>query len=294
MCLIEYQPMAYHHGTGVDMENRINRNPTPVPELNGILNRFIAGLKNILGDTLLGAYLGGSFAHGGWDAYSDVDFNVVINRNLTPAERDALKVLHARIYTIDSYYARHLEGSYFPVKLLRDLSSTNQPVWYLDNGSLNFELSTHDNTLVNRWVLRRYGVVLYGPAPSQLIPPVDEGLLKAEVSAVMIKWGNEIINCVFQLDNRYIQCYTVLKFCRMLHTLVTGSVDSKIAGARWAQKNLDLSWSGLIEDALSARENQYQKIYHPSTQEKRDLTRTFVGDVLTQAEAHQKFSEGEV
>jgi hypothetical protein len=256
---------------------------TPDNSLNLILMQLVTGGRDVLGEKMIGAYLGGSFAHGGWDAYSDVDFNVVIREDLTPAEREALKVEHARIFTIDHYYARHLEGAYFPADILADLDRTDEPLWYLDNGSLNFEQSTHDNTLVNRWVLRERGVVLDGPAPQTLIPPIPTARLKAEVRETMRTWGGEIVSGAYPIRSRFWQCFVVLMFCRMRQSLTTGEIGSKTAGAAWAKQTLDLEWVPLIDDALSARERQYEKIYEVADPEKVDRTIAFVCQALASA-----------
>lgn len=259
--------------------------PTPNEDLNAILAELISGMQEILKDNFLGAYLGGSFAHGGWDAYSDVDWDAVIAQDLTPSDREGLKVLHARIFTRDSYWARHLEGAYFPKDVLGDLTRTDEPLWYLDNGSLNFERSTHDNTLVVRWVLREKGITLAGPTPAAFIPPVSEKLLKTEVWGTMQEWGGEILTDAYPLGNRWAQTFAVLMTCRMLHTLATGEVRSKPEGAAWAEEALDKAWVDLIEDALSARPRQYEKCHQPSDPEKVARTKAFIRYALKEAQA---------
>lgn len=243
--------------------SEVNKDLKALPDqaLQEILAALTEGMQSILGENFLGAYLGGSFAHGGWHAYSDVDFDVVIERDLTPADLTNLKVLHARIFTIDCYWARHLEGAYFPQEILSDLSKTDEPLWYLDNGSLNFERSTHDNTLVNRWVLRERGVILAGPHPMVWIPRIHEAQLKQEVWQTMRDWHEEILRGDYAIDNRFNQMFAVLMYCRMLHSLETGDVGSKPAGAAWAKTVLDPQWVPLIDDALSAVPNQYEKVY---------------------------------
>ncbi len=255
--------------------------PTSDPTLNQILEALTKGVCTILGDNCLGFYLGGSFAHGGWDAFSDVDFDVVINHDLTPGELLDLKVLHARIFIKDVYYARHLEGAYFPADILGDLSCTDEPLWYLDNGSLDFQRSTHDNTLVNRWVLREKGIILFGPDPSIWIPPIPEKLLKDEVQETMQNWSEEIFNGHYALDNSFAQTFAVLSYCRMLHTLSTGKIHSKRKGADWAKCNLEVSWVGLIEDALSVRINQYDYCWVPSEPDIVRQTMSFIQYALS-------------
>ncbi len=250
--------------------------PVPDRELNGILNQLLEGVRPVLGRQFLGGYLSGSFAHGGWDADSDVDFVIVVEQDLDPLILDDLKAVHAGVFTLEHYWARHLEGSYFPKAILADLNRTNEPLWYLDNGSLNFERSTHDNSLVNRWVLREYGLILEGPDPSLWIPRIPEIFLKAEVWWTMREWGGDILSGTYRISSRFAQAFTVLMYCRMLHTLSTGRVQSKQAGADWAKKTLDAKWRPLIDDALSARVNQYRRVYEPADPQKIRESRDFI------------------
>jgi predicted nucleotidyltransferase len=256
--------------------------PTEDHKLNSLLKDLVSGMQIILKVKLLGAYLGGSFAHGGWDHDSDVDFDVVIESDLTDTEISALTVHHTKIYDMGSYWGKHLEGAYFPKDILQNLDRTDQAIWYLDNGSLTFERSIHDNTLVNRWVLREHGLILVGPPPRTWIPPIPDEKLMAEVRQTMQDWGNEILQGGYPLDNRWAQTFAVLMYCRMLHTLVTGEVQSKPAGAAWAKVTLDRTWTALIDDAISARPDQYTKISHPSDPEKIKLTKAFIGYALSE------------
>ncbi|MGB5845869.1 MAG: nucleotidyltransferase domain-containing protein [Anaerolineales bacterium] len=138
--------------------------PTLYPELNHILQKLVTSVQEILGDNFLGAYLQGSFAIGDYDEHSDVDFIIVMQNELGEVEIRALQTMHARIYTLDSHWAQHLEGSYFPKEVLRTPEKSDEQLWYLDNGSRALIKSTHCNTLVVRWVLWENGVILAGPA----------------------------------------------------------------------------------------------------------------------------------
>jgi hypothetical protein len=62
-------------------------NTTAFPELDAVLAQLVAGLRATLGDNLVGVYLQGSFAVGDADEHSDVDFLVVIERELTEDEQ---------------------------------------------------------------------------------------------------------------------------------------------------------------------------------------------------------------
>jgi hypothetical protein len=54
--------------------------------------------------------------------------------------------------------------------------------------------------------------------------------------------------------SRFGQSFAVLTFCRMLHTLQTGEVDSKPAAVSWGLENLDPGWGDLIRSAWKERE----------------------------------------
>lgn len=254
----------------------INHRFTAEPELNKPLKTLVLGTQDILHRKFLGAYLGGSFAHGGWDANSDVDFCIVIDSDLTDNEIIELTSLHTKIFECGTYWGKHFEGAYFPKNILQDLDRTDIPIWYLDNGSLIFERSVHDNTLVNRWVLREHGIVLAGMPLRTWIPKIPEEKLKAEVYKTMVDWGNEILQGIYLLDKRWAQAFAVLMYCRILHTLSTGEVHSKPDGVNWAKANLDRVWIGLIDDAVIARQEQYIDITQPSDPEKVKATFAFI------------------
>lgn len=139
--------------------------PTPDADLNQVLQELVPGIRALVGANFVGAYLQGSLAHGGWDADSDVDFAVVLEQDLPESDLPALQALHAQVYGRASYWAQHLEGSYFPRAVLRSGERAGEPLWYLNNGRRELVRSNHCNTLVVRWVLRECGVRLAGPEP---------------------------------------------------------------------------------------------------------------------------------
>jgi Nucleotidyltransferase domain len=83
---------------------------------------LVDGAQDVLGTNFVGAYLQGSFAVGDFDLHSDVDFIIVITEELSDDQVDALQVMHERIYCLESPWAQHLEGSYFPKGAVRDIA----------------------------------------------------------------------------------------------------------------------------------------------------------------------------
>ena len=96
------------------------RRPTPYEELNTVLAHLVQGVRRVLGDNLTGAYLQGSFAVGDFTPWSDCDFIVVTERDLTPDDVAGLNDLHGEIQRLPCpYWRRGLEGSYVPRAILR-------------------------------------------------------------------------------------------------------------------------------------------------------------------------------
>jgi Domain of unknown function (DUF4111) len=229
--------------------------PTPYPDLNSVLRDFVDGVQTVLSAKFDGAYLQGSFAVGDFDLHSDVDFIMVTEEELSPAEVHGLQEVHERIYGLDIPWAQHLEGSYFPKEVLRDHARVGEQLWYLDHGSRSLIPSDHCNTVLVRWVVRENGVTLAGPSPALLVDPIPVATLRKEILATIHTWGQEILANPDDYNNRFYQGYIVLNFCRMLHDLQRGFPGSKLAGAEWAKANLDPTFAGLIDRAWGGRPN---------------------------------------
>lgn len=172
----------------------------------------------------------------------------------------ALQDLHAQIFKLDSEWAKHLEGSYFPLETLQDHSKLGSELWYLDHGAHSLIRSEHCNTLLVRWVLREKGVVLFGPPPKTLLERVPSSKLRGEILHTIFTWGAEILATPSRFGKRFYQGFIVLNFCRMLHDLRRGYPGSKREGADWAKKTLDPAWSALIDRAWMTRPDPASKV----------------------------------
>jgi predicted nucleotidyltransferase len=201
--------------------------PTPFPDLNAVLHEFGAGVQTVLGDRFVAAILLGSFAIGDFDVHSDVDFIVALEEDVPEKCLAELQAMHARICDLDSHWAKHLDGSYVPRRILRRHDPTRTQLLYLDNGSRELVRSEHCNTLVVRCIAREYGVTLAGTDAKSLIDPVPVDALRREVATTMHAWAREIRADPEAMNNRRYQPYAVLSYCRMLYTLHAGTIVSK-------------------------------------------------------------------
>ncbi|HEV8603399.1 MAG TPA: nucleotidyltransferase domain-containing protein [Gaiellaceae bacterium] len=145
--------------------------PTAFPDLNAVLGDLVESLQTILAENFCGAYLQGSFAVGDADEHSDVDFIVVTHEEVSGEHVAALQAMQERLYALETTWAQHLEGSYFPKELLRRVDPASTPLVYFDNGATEPVLDNHCNTGVVRWSLRPH------PAgPGRPARPVDARL----------------------------------------------------------------------------------------------------------------------
>lgn len=232
--------------------------PTPFADLNDVLAALVAGARGVLGSNFVGAYIQGSFAVGDADEHSDVDFLVVTNRRLTDEEQRELRQLQARLFSLPTRWAQHLEGSYVPRGQLRRLDPEHRPWFYFDNGAVEPEWDHHDNTTVVRWSLREHGVVLAGRNPKELVDPVSADDLRDEVLWTMDEWGKWLRT--LGSWSRRNQSLVVLSYCRMLHTLDCGRATSKREAGEWALEALDAEWRELIRGALDDRPDPWTKV----------------------------------
>ena len=257
---------------------------TPYDDLNAVLRELVTSVQLALGDTFVGMYLQGSFAVGDVDEHSDVDFVIAIRDELSDSQVEALQALHARVYDLECEWAKHLEGSYFPMDVLRDASRRGTPLWYLDHGSRSLVRSDHCNTVLVRQVVREMGVTLAGPDPASLVDPIPVGVLRDEIRSTMLGWGREILATPERWANRFYQGYLVLNYARMLHDLVVGRPGSKRAGAEWAKQTLGSQWVDLIDTAWGGRPNPAVSVRTPADRHAFARTLDFLRLVLAEAE----------
>lgn len=225
-------------------------------ELRELLERFVAGARDVLGDRFVGAYLQGSFALGEADEWSDVDFVVVTREPIEPAR---VQPLHAELYARPTPWAQHLEGSYIPAALLRHTDRTRTPVPFLDNGATELVWDPHCNTAVVRTILREHGITLAGPEPKELVDRVESEDLRSEARATIARYVDWALEP--EEMTAWKQTYLVYTFCRVLRTIEHGDVLSKRASCEWALRALDERWNGLIERAIADRPEPWRKVH---------------------------------
>ena len=227
--------------------------PTRFPDLNDVVGRLVADVHAALDDNLVAIVLQGSFAIGGADEHSDVDFVTVLRDQLCNEEVQALQDVHQALFDLPCTWAQHLEGSYMPRDVLRSLDRRAEKLWYLDNGASQMIQHRHCNTTVVRHTVREHGVSLFGPPPDTLLDPIPQARLQGEILGVIEHWGPQILEDPGQWANRFYQGFITLHHCRAWCDLESGTLGSKQRGAAWAKERLGPAWHGLIDRAFDTR-----------------------------------------
>ena len=222
---------------------------TPFQEVNDFLRQLLARQKALLKEHLVGLYLGGSLALRAFNLdRSDIDFLAVTLEELPPEVVLGLRNMHAQLYATDSKWAKKLDGSYVPRKILRHWTADHPPCPFVE-GDL-FQVTNQGSAVIQRHIVREHGVTAFGPDPHELIDPVSVDEMQGALCDMAETWWRpELDNPLWVAQIRN-QPFAILTMCRSLYILEHGDVASKAVAGRWAQKVLGQSWIEPIEWAL--------------------------------------------
>jgi len=237
--------------------NEENSVLTSFPEVNVVLQDLLKDIQRILDGHLVGMYLEGSLANGGFDQDSDIDFVVVTDEEIADNAFSALQMMHERINLLDTQWSTNLEGSYVSKHALRryDPEHTNFP--NIERGFGERLKMVHNDATwnIHRHILRKYGIVIIGPAPITLIDPIAPDELQQAMLPALHGWATQILNNPNEIVHQGYQSYTVLSLCRIIYTLEFGDIVSKSKAAEWVKETQGEKWDGLIDRAWIGRHN---------------------------------------
>lgn len=213
--------------------------PTPYADVNTILSDLLARVQVILGDNFVGMYLYGSLATNTFDPdSSDIDFLVATRNEVEEAVFRQLQAMHAELGQADSKWAIQLEGAYISLPELRRYSERKHP--HIDRGESDLLMKPfHTDWVVQRYVLREYGITMVGPPIRDLIDPISGDDLRQAMVDMMAVWWELMLDDPAPLDSDGYRAYAIMTMCRVLYTMETGDILPKGAAVEWAIKRLD-------------------------------------------------------
>lgn len=218
----------------------------PLPaNIQSLMLDLAVGLRSILGDRLVGLYLGGSLSLGDFcEASSDLDFLAVTEGPLSPEDLLAVGMHHGELLE------RHpaailLEGDYAPQQLLVP-TGTTEPVPGCERGIFLPKVGEIMLSADNIYNMRENGITIYGPAPQALLPPVSPEQVRSAVRSMLIDGG-------FAGGSTEDAASAILNLCRSFYALETGKPTTKSQGAAWARRHLGAEWQPVIDRAMAVR-----------------------------------------
>ena len=177
--------------------------------------------EDVLGESLVGVYLHGSAVLGDFSpARSDLDVVAVVDRPLSPREKDAIAEV-ARSCPAAGGLELHVvrESALAPIE--------EQPFELHVGSGKVVDGSGHagDADLPAHFaILREHGRALTGPPPATVFPAIPRAMLLRSFAGEL-RWAEE----------RGSPSYQVLNACRALRFVEEGVLNSKLAGAEWAR-----------------------------------------------------------
>lgn len=223
----------------------------------------VSTLKTMLGQSLVGIYVHGSAALGGWTSCSDLDLLVTTDATDENWESIGTSLL------ADLFPDPPIELSFVSVSA----AATARPPWpFLGHIDQKGDRSVTDDgqgdpdLLLHYLVTRHHGITLIGPASESAFGAVPRTMVLSYLKAELA-WALENAD----------QKYAVLNACRAMAYYYDGRVLSKISGGLWA---LTQAYEQtLIKHALDAQWNGYS-LGRPT-----QTARTFVAGSITRIEA---------
>jgi predicted nucleotidyltransferase len=232
----------------------VSKQPSIFPEINEVLNLLLSHAKQILENEYVGMYLYGSLSSGDFSpATSDIDFLVVTKDILSSEVIAKLEVMHRETWATSLKRAGKLEGAYIPRELIRRHDSNGSPCPGVNEGEFHVEPLGSD-WVIQRHVIREYGVVIEGPDPKTLIDPVRPEDIRKAVMGILNEWWFPMLEDPSWLrdhESAY-RAFAVVTMCRALHALTHGTIVSKPAAVQWARQKLGEPWKQLIANAADA------------------------------------------
>ncbi|HEX2990617.1 MAG TPA: aminoglycoside adenylyltransferase domain-containing protein, partial [Anaerolineales bacterium] len=236
--------------------------PTSYPEVNEVLSILLRNVKEILGEQFIGMYLYGSLSSGDFDPEtSDIDF-LVVTRTILPIETiKKLEEMHNQTWATSLKRAGKLEGAYVPQALICRHDPQGAACPTVNEGQF-YVAQLGSDWIIQRHVVREYGVVVEGPAPVALIDPVSPSEIRESVIGTLQEWWFPMLDDPSWLREHEpaYRAFAVITMCRVLHALEHGTIVSKPKAIQWAQTSLGEPWRQIITRAVAVSNHEDQDL----------------------------------
>jgi Aminoglycoside adenylyltransferase, C-terminal domain len=235
------------------------RNTSPPPPLDRILGTLIADLRSALDAELVGAYLYGSAVSGGFDAeLSDLDLVVATERSVDATPHAVFAGIIERLQQREPDWADRLDIVFIGRRTLADFRSGG-PFVEISHPLPLWRLAKADDWLETWFLVREADRALIGPPPSTLIPPIEA----REFLATIVGRLDDFVAAPPDDSPDGLLAYRLLTLCRLLRSLESGVLCTKVEGAAWAIAQLP-ERAPLVRAALEVRSSHERRRFTPA------------------------------
>lgn len=235
-------------------------------KLKSILDEYSDVITKLLGDNLIGIYLTGSIALGGYhENKSDIDFTTLMKKPLDDNQISELNVIHKNI--LKKHPKNIFEGHYITLTELGNDPNEIEPIVSYYEGKIG--KSYHGINIVTWFTLKKYGATVFGTPARELPFSASENELAAyvinNVNSYWKKWLSDSIKFLsvkglYSLTSAAIE-WVVLGISRMHYTLSTSDIASKDGIISHVLKHTPKKYHRIIREADYIRTNNGKKQY---------------------------------
>lgn len=228
---------------------------TAYPQVKIVLKELATRLASILGEKLVGLYVGGSLVNGDFDSeVSDIDLTAIILDDLNLDEFSALKKMHQDLPEEFEKWNDRIEMRYVTLDAIKHVKSYTGNVAHICPGEPFHTTEIRKHWLTDWYTLQEKGRVIKGPEPRTVIEPITKEEFVNSVKENVQGWKE----WVKDMKNQYAQSYAILTLCRAYYVFANCEQPSKKQAAFWTAQQLP-EWLDLINQALVWRKEEASK-----------------------------------
>lgn len=226
-----------------------------------VLNELVENLQVYFGKELIGVYLHGSLAMGGFNKISsDIDILIITQNKLSLENKKDLSQIILKL--LEKAPANGFELSVVALEYLKNFVYPTPYEFHFGTdhlqqfkeGKLDFTDGKTDPDLAAHFVItKERGICLFGQPIDEIFPDVPR---KDYLDSVTkdAEWSYERISEGADIGKLDVPVYGVLNFCRVIALITKGLITSKLEGGNWALKNLPKKYHPIINEALKEKE----------------------------------------
>ena len=149
--------------------------PTSYPHVNSLLTDLFLRIRKVLGDKLVGLYLGGSLVLGDFDErISDIDLVAALSSDSADTEFDQLQQMHADFIGDHKEWYDRIEVCYISTDALKTVKSRTSPIVNISPGEPMHRMESSKAWMMNWYLTREKSIILFGPSPKTIIEPISK------------------------------------------------------------------------------------------------------------------------